>query len=81
MKGKRRGRRERRTKRHRRRLRYTSFAAGLQELSGLRQARFAVPAADVESVTVAKRRLGTRAVGRFIATLLRALVRVMRTRK
>jgi hypothetical protein len=54
--------------------RYPSFAAGLEQRAGLRQASFAVPAADAEAVKQAKRRFGPLAVARFIGAVLKAVV-------
>lgn len=70
-KGKRRARREP--------ARYSSFAAGLEERSGLRQASFAVPAADADVVSKAKRTFGPLAVARFLGAVLRAVVILCRS--
>ena len=61
--------------------RYASFAAGLEERSGLRQASFAMRAVDVEPVVEAKRRFGPRAVARFVGAVLKELMRLMRCQR
>jgi len=58
---------------------YPSFAAALQEHSGLRQTSFALPAAEFEPVQNAKRHFGPRAVARFIGTVLKGLMRLCRS--
>ena len=74
-------RRGRRGRRRRRPKTYPSFAAALEERSGLRQASFAMRAADVDPVIEAKRRFGPRAVARFVGAVLRELMRLMRCQR
>ena len=59
-------------------IEYQSFAGELERRSGLRQATFAVPAADAEPIVQAKRRFGPLAVARFIGAVLKALVKLCR---
>ncbi len=53
-----------------------TFASELARVSGLRQVRFAVPAADYPVIDSAKRRFGAAGVTRLFARLLRELVRL-----
>ena len=55
-----------------------SFAAALEERTGLRQVGFAVPARDYPSIDQAKRRFGTVAVARLLARLCREVLRLCR---
>lgn len=56
--------------------RYPSFARAVRERGGLRKASFAVPERDAEHVQAAKRRFGPLAVARFVAAVLKAVVRL-----
>ncbi len=59
--------------------RFASFAGALAERSGLRQASFAVSAADLEPIQTAKRRFGTLRIACFVATVIRELIWLCRT--
>lgn len=58
-----------------------SFAGELERRSGLRQASFAVPAADVKPIVEAKRRFGPLAVARFVGAVLKELTRLLRCQR
>jgi hypothetical protein len=58
-----------------------SFAGELERRSGLRQASFAMRAADVEPVVQVKRRFGPLAVARFVGAVLKELTRLLRCQR
>jgi len=55
---------------------YPSFAKALEERSRLRQVSLAVPAADYAPVVKAKKRFGPLAVARFVASVVKAVVKL-----
>jgi hypothetical protein len=61
---------------HRRSAPPVTFASELARVAGLRQVRFAIPAADYPVIDRAKRRFGAVGVTRLFARLLRELVRL-----